>query len=267
MTTDVTMIQLLKAELFKIRKNKSLYVMLFGQMILFMLSALSLMNDFSELGGSDTLSSKFLETTYTTSSIVILSYFSFFQIILFCSSICDTEHRNNGYKQLFVLPVCRGKIFFSKQILYLSILVVAWLVYIASYYLGALIIAAYNNYPVSEIISSQLPPFFLKVFVGILPLFALQYFLSLYFKKYIVPIAIGIFGFGFTFVAIAAQWKIEPYNPYGLSLYYVIVHFRSSFFGSIVPDMSRIYNAIIEFIAFTGVSYIYFTRFLNSTKK
>lgn len=266
MKPNISMVQLLKAELFKIKKNKSLYLMLFSQFLVFLIAAYTLMRNFEDFTGSKP-NVGIVKTTFTSAAFGILTYFSYFQIILFCSSICETERRNNGYKQLFILPVSKAKIFWSKQVLYLTVLVASWLVYVVAYLLVAWMLSARYGLPMTDILSPEAPRFFMNVFIGILPLYALQYFLSLFFNKFLIPIAFGIIGFAVAIIGIGIMAKSANYNPYAFPLFHIVNFVKGGIFGGKFSSGEVLTNALIEFALLISMSYAYFTLRINASKR
>lgn len=261
------MLQLLKAELFKIKKNKSLYLMLFGQFIVFLLATYILVKEIRPITGKNPDMS-FLLKTFTTFSFFALTYFSYFQVILFSTSICETERRNNGYKQLFILPVSKSKIYFSKQILYILVLLTSWVIYILAYLASAYLVSRIYNVTVSSLIYNGAAHYFFNVFMGILSLYSLQYLLSLFFNKFLIPIGIGIIGFAAAIISIGLIFNNGfSYNPYTYPLVHFFHYVKSDIFSFSTASSGYIIASFIAFLLFSSLSYFYFVKRIDASKR
>jgi len=116
-------------------------------------------------------------------------------IILICSLILQLEYKNNAWKQLFTTPQSIGTIFFSK---YLSILLMIVFLYVM-FNIFMVLAAVVPNLFISKFpfLSTDfdwvgLIKLNVKSMVSILAIVSIQYWLSLRFRNFIVPIAIGL---------------------------------------------------------------------------
>lgn len=202
-----------------------------------------------------------------TGTMIMMCYLSYFQVVLFCSSVCNKEYRNNGYKQLFVLPVKKGKLFLSKQLLYIAVLTLSIFIYFLCYLLLVKFFSIRLNVPFKLLYDSNIVSLFIKIYIGILPLFSIQYLFSLLFKRYLIAIGIAVIGFALTFIAFGFDWKIAPYNPFGQSLYYLLNLLKGYIFGGVKGSTLPYIISLCEYGLFTAISYLYFTRYLNGVKR
>ena len=136
-------------------------------------------------------------------------------VILASSLVTQIEYKNNTTKQLHTTPQKPGVIFFSKLIVIMIMTAELFLLFnIAS--LATAIIP-------SLLFQHRLPIqpfpflFYLKwnlwIYVTCLPIIALQFFLALQFKNFIVPVGVGILILVGTLILIKT-WQYAWLSPY-----------------------------------------------------
>ena len=116
-------------------------------------------------------------------------------IILICSLVVQIEYKNNTWKQVYASPQSYANIFFSK---FLAIQLMILLLF-ALFNLFLLLAAVVPNlfYSKYTFLSStfKYKEFLLlnmRTYISILAISSLQYWLSLRFKNFIVPVGIGL---------------------------------------------------------------------------
>ncbi len=135
-------------------------------------------------------------------------------IILISSLISQLEYRNNTWKQLHTTPQTYTTIFFAKFSVIMLMIIKLFIFFIIGTFVSAII----PSLLITEHLPNQTFPitFFIKenikVFVACLPIIALQYFISLQFKNFIVPIGIGILGLLGSLMGMS--WKYIYFSPY-----------------------------------------------------
>lgn len=115
-------------------------------------------------------------------------------ILLACTIIPQTEHRNNTWKQLLSSPISYTQVFFSKfaviQILLLLVIVLfniaVLLLTIAAQYLDPKL-QLWNFSPDWKLMAGLS----LKTFVSLIGLSSIQYFLGMKYKNFLVPLGVG----------------------------------------------------------------------------
>lgn len=138
-------------------------------------------------------------------------------IILICSLIPQIEFKNNAWKQVFASPQSIGTIFFSK---FLTILIMVVFLLLAFNIL--LILAAivpnlfYSKYRFlsHSIDFIQVLRMNVKTFVSLLAIISFQYWLSLRFKNFIVPIGIGLALLVISLLLYEFHWRHIYKVPY-----------------------------------------------------
>jgi lantibiotic transport system permease protein len=116
-------------------------------------------------------------------------------IILVCSLVPQIEYKNNAWKQVFASPQSLANIFFSKFITIHLMILFCFLLFNIFMIVSAVTVNIFNHdYPFFNhtLNWKGLLKFSFKTYISILGISAIQYWLSLRFKNFIVPIAIGL---------------------------------------------------------------------------
>lgn len=140
--------------------------------------------------------------------------------ILVCSLIAQVEYQNNNWKQVHTTPQTYTTIFLAKySVLFLLIFGVCAIVNVGTILLGIIpCLVLDGNFPVASFPTD----FFLKqnltTFVSALPIFALQFLLSLRFRDFMVAVGIGFTVYIGTMMAL--RFEISYLSPYSYVLFY-----------------------------------------------
>lgn len=151
----------------------------------------------------------FIGDIFSTAVPLLLPFF----LIIVIALNFSIEHKSNAWKKLFVVPHKRITIYSSKVFLILfqvllSLLVFALSIVIFGYLLG--VIHPELNFLETTIGWTHLIKSLVKTFIAYLALISFQLVLSFFFKNFIVPIGIGLFGF---IVGIMlTKWEYLHYN-------------------------------------------------------
>lgn len=185
----------------------------------------------------------FLRFTWKNVSAIILPMF----VILLTSLFVQIEYRNNTWKQVYTLPRKFVDVFFSKFLVIHLVLLVFFGFFSLNILLAGLVVHWLNKgYPLtlSTFPWEALVIVGFRIYVGILPVTAIQYWLSLRFRNFIVPLGVGI---GLWIVGIVLlDWEKIIYYPY---MYAPLLYFTDF---TQYPDHLQILivNALLTFIAF-----------------
>ena len=146
-------------------------------------------------------------------------------IILVTGLVIQIEYRNNTWKQVYASPRTYADIFFSKLIVMLVMILLCFILFNVFIILSGLAInLARPNY---NFYSTPIPLMKMlllsgRMFIAISGIIGIQYFLSLRFRNFIVPMAMGlgllIAGF------IIRQWEHIDYYPY---MYGILAYFKN----------------------------------------
>ncbi|MCG2618094.1 ABC transporter permease [Terrimonas sp. NA20] len=124
-------------------------------------------------------------------SIILLPMF----VILTCSLIVQVEYKNNTWKQVFASPLSTGNIFFSKYTGILAMVIFLLIMFNVFLLLAGVLTDVFHpkfSFLETEVGWGNLIRRTVKSFISLLAIVSIQYWLSLRFRNFIVPIAIGL---------------------------------------------------------------------------
>ena len=144
--------------------------------------------------------------------------------ILQTSLVAQIEHRVNGFKYIFTQPVQRWKVYLSKMITVILVLLISFISFAVLLYCSGSLVGSIHKelmftehpFPWIRVIS-----FLTTVFIANLGLLAIQFWLSLRFKNFIVPIGIGMVLLVTGLIVYRAEESL--YMPYSYSIHGMIL--------------------------------------------
>lgn len=181
-------------------------------------------------------------------SIFLLPMF----IIIICSLVVQIEYKNNTWKQVFSAPQSYASIFFSK-LAAIIVMIVLLLVLFDIFAIGAALVPNLFNRKYGFFEHAFNWSSFLNLnghtLVACLGIVAIQYFLSLRFKNFIVPIGIGLACLVATLIVI--EWEHIFKIPYAHP--FLSMHFQEHKKGGL---QNHEWNAIGYFLFFTAIGFL-----------
>lgn len=136
-------------------------------------------------------------------------------VILVTSLVVQIEYKNNTWKQVYASPRTLADVFFSRFVVIHTLILFAFILFNAFIILTACAVnLLYNEYGFFDhaVPWQELVTLTLKLYFSVLAIIAIQYFLSLRFRNFIIPVGIGlallITGF------MIHQWDKLYYYPY-----------------------------------------------------
>jgi hypothetical protein len=174
-------------------------------------------------------------------------------VILICSMIGQIEYRNGTWKQVYASPRSYFDIYFTKYIVILLFVLFSLIMFNLTLVVGGYTIGLINS---KFAFTQTLPPFghmirlTSRIFIAILAMSAIQYWLSIRFRNFIVS-----FGIGFAVMVtslILQVWDPAHYIPY---LYPTQVY-RHEMFGGGIPTEETLRNSILIFITVMLLGYL-----------
>lgn len=136
-------------------------------------------------------------------------------VILICSLVPQIEYKNNAWKQVFASPLTMGQVFFSKYTAIHLMILLLFLCFNLFMILGAYV--ANWVHPELPFTTSSLPLgnillLSLRTYIALLAIIAFQYWFSLRFRNFIVPIGLGL---GLLVMSLVAmRWEHADKLPY-----------------------------------------------------
>lgn len=209
----------LRSEILKTKRTASVYFAIAAAAFGPLMSMLDLLLDGVRPEEGPTLFNRMLTSKFQMMGFVILPYF----VILACTLLPQIEYKNNTWKQVLASPQSRATIFFSKfiniQLLVLLFLVANQLLMLA----GAVIL--HFVHPSLEILKQPLNGYNIlmtpvNAFIGMLAIGAIQFWLGLRFRNFVVPVAIGFACWvAGTILVVQSQTAVAAYFPYSYHVY------------------------------------------------
>ena len=144
-------------------------------------------------------------------------------LILVCTLLPQIEYKNNTWKQVFTSPKTKSDIFLAKFISIQLLTLAFFIINLLFTFICALVV--YFKNPSLNLLSQPLNGYDIAMlrinsYVVLLGLCAIQYWLGLRFKNFIVPIGIGVaLYFAGTLLVMQLQQNNILYLPYTMFLY------------------------------------------------
>ncbi len=158
---------------------------------------------------------------YLNFSLPIIEIFLIPYIVLICSSIAFYEHQGQAWKLLYTLPIKKVNFYFSKLLLALFLLVGAYILFALLTYCSGMILGfifpsfEFHYYPPEWI---NIVRVIARSFISALAILALQFWISIRWKNYVIPVGIGLLGYIFG-LSIAGAFKWAQFIPYCAPIY------------------------------------------------
>lgn len=138
-------------------------------------------------------------------------------IILVSTLITQIEIKNNTWKQVFASPQSVANIFFSKFLAIHIMILFCYLMFNMLMITSAVVANLFNdkyNFLSKSIDWERLLKLNVRTYLSILAISAIQYWLSLRFKNFIVPVGIGLALVVCSIIAMNYQWQHIYKYPY-----------------------------------------------------
>lgn len=237
---------ILQAEWYKLWKSKVVFIIFAGPLMSLLIGLLVQPDDF-QMNPNEWFQSLFwMNFSYALLFLPLVTG-------VLASIICRYEHQTNSWKQLLVLPIHRGTVFFAKFSL---LLIIAWVIQIlfilAVWFVG--VIKGFTDPFPKEIIWKTLFGGWIATF----PLIALQFWLSILCKSFAVPFAVNVF-FTLPSILAANSEQLGPYYPWAQPFLMMVVGAEegNTFY---VPWDQLVMVVGGSFLLFLIIGYWYFQR-------
>lgn len=170
-------------------------------------------------------------------------------------SLCDVEYKNYGFRLLFTRPISKLTIYSSKIVFLLEINFISFLIGYLTFLLSGFALDKllpgyeFSSYNVNNLIAS----YFLYLFIALSAVSFIQYYLSLIFKSFVLPIG---FASLMTIFCIIAQNKDYIY----LIPYSTVWRLNYCFYSGIINFSKGEYVNIAYVLFFVVISFFVFIR-------
>lgn len=170
-------------------------------------------------------------------------------------SLCDVEYKNYGFRLLFTRPISKLTIYSSKIVFLLEINFISFLIGYLAFLLSGFALDKllpgyeFSSYNVNNLIAS----YFSYLFIALSAVSFIQYYLSLIFKSFVLPIG---FASLMTIFCIIAQNKDYIY----LIPYSTVWRLNYCFYSGIINFSKGEYVNIAYVLFFVVISFFVFIR-------
>lgn len=157
--------------------------------------------------------SRYANATLTIYALFVITTLA----VLVTSFIGNIEHKSNGWKFVYTMPVTRFSIYSAKPLLILLLLLFNFLLLVLCIWIsGYLVNTILPEYEFDYFKAPWLAIFQkgLHAIISVLGVLGIQYFLTIRFKNFLVPLGVGIFGMIFGFILTSINTKFILFCPY-----------------------------------------------------
>jgi hypothetical protein len=185
-------------------------------------------------------------------------------IVLLIALLLNIEHKSNAWKHIFVLPVSKSKIFFSKYLVLICLMILFYILVVFFFLTGGVILGLWKSefnflrYIPSysyHSIQSGIASFIARSFISVSAVMAIHFWLSFRLKNLFLNIGIGLAGLIIAVTMVIGNWESVVYVPYAFPV--LMCNFT--------PDAQNflsnfhIYSLIVFFVV-SLLSYLDFSR-------
>ena len=188
-------------------------------------------------------------------------------LVLLSALLLNIEHQSNTWKHTFVLPISKAKIYWSKYLLLIGLVILFYGLLLVFFFSGGLLLSLWKsnfnflNYPPSYFynsVSSGVGAYVFRSFISSLGIIAIHFWLSFRLKNMFINIGIGLAGVVIAISMYIGHWASMVFFPYSFPVLMCnytpdAYHFLSDF---------QI-NSLICFVVISIFSYLDFTKRFN----
>ncbi len=177
-------------------------------------------------------------------------------VVILASLVAYQEHRNGMWKHLFVQTVHRREVYLAKLVYTLVLFAAAHLLFVLTMLMAGLLLGLLRSD--AGLLShapdlGQIALLYARTILSILGLLGLQYWISMRFSVFLVPLTAGIIGYVGTTLLIGAPWA--ALNPYAFSTLY-LAEYADGTSGFTWIDL----YSLMYFVCFTVLGVLDFQR-------
>lgn len=145
-------------------------------------------------------------------------------ITLAAGLLAQIEFRDNAWKQVLATPQRLTTVFVAKALVFLFMLFQLLGLFMVAMWISAMLPPVFSSlpFPTAAIPWTEIGAEFLDYFIACLPIVALQFVLSLHFRNFAFPMAIG---FGLWFLSVGLlSWEFSWTLPFAHGAYFHLAH-------------------------------------------
>jgi lantibiotic transport system permease protein len=185
-------------------------------------------------------------------------------IVLLIALLLNIEHKSNAWKNIFVLPVSKTKIFFSKYLVLAGLMLLFYILSVIFFLMGGAILSLWKSefnflkyFPsyYYQSVQSGITSYIIRSFISASAIMAIHFWLSFRIKNLFLNIGIGLAGCILAVSMVIGNWGSVIYVPYAFPV--MMCNF--------IPDSHNFlsvfhFNSLIVFFVVSILSYFDFTR-------
>ena len=244
----------LRSEMLKTRRTASFYLTLILAAVIPVVLFLNVCFDGIEPENKNNVFNALFREAFTMTGFLIFPMF----IVLLCTLLPQIEYKNNAWKQVLASPQTKGNIFIAK---FLNIHLLLLIFLVANHlFMFLAAVGIHLVQPSLQVFSKPLDVSAVltrgvNTYIALLAMSALQFWLGLRFKNFIVPMAVGLSGW-----FIGAMMVMEFHSSYA-------VYFPYSFhvFSVFPKDSSQLPSILWTSAGYTVVLLV--LNFLDFRRK
>src|SRR5215203_5451624 len=237
----------LRSEILKTKRTAAFYFTLVGAAVIPFTFLLNLLMDGIEDTRKDPLNS-ILKLHSEMNGLVIFPMF----VILVCTLLPQIEYKNNTWKQVLTSPQTKANVFMAKLV-NIQLLILLFLV-ATHVFMFVTLAAAHFIDPSLDLLNQPLDGYVVlskavNAYITVLAVCAIQFWIGLRFKNFIVPIAIGL-GLWLTGTLMALEYhsSMANYFPYSFQIFPIFPNYKSAL--NQVAWTSVVYSVLALLIGF-----------------
>jgi hypothetical protein len=184
-------------------------------------------------------------------------------IVLLVTLLLNIEHKSNSWKHLFVQPVSKTRVFFSKYLVLIWLIILFYLLSMVFFLSGGALLSiwksefnffSYSPTYTYQSVQSGIASYIVRSFISVTGIIALHFWLSFRLKNQFLNIGIGLAGLIIAISMVIGNWESVIYMPYAFPV------LMCNFTPASHAFLSGFHmNSLIFFLVISLLSYIDFS--------
>lgn len=253
----ISLFTILKSEHYKLRFNIAIWLFLLFPLFMTLCVDIYVLFKHADAVNNPTITFDYNPWVWILGRYIFEFYSLLYPILaaVLSYSLCDVEYKNYGFRLLFTRPISKVTVYSSKMVFLLEINFISFLIgYLTFLLSGFALDKLLPGYEFSSYNVNNLTAFYFSyLFIALSAVSIMQYYLSLIFKSFVLPI--GFAGF-MTIFGVIAQNKDYIY----LIPYSTVWRLNYCFYSGIINFSKGEYVNIAYVLFFVVISFFVFIR-------
>lgn len=186
-------------------------------------------------------------------------------IVLLVTMLLNVEHKSNSWKQLFVLPVSKTRIFFSKYLVLISLVILFYLLTILFFLSGGVLLSLWKSdfnflrYTPSyyyQSVRTGIASYLVRSLISTAGIISIHFWLSFRLRNVFLNIGIGLAGLIIAVSMVIGNWSSVIYMPYAFPVLMCNFTPAAGTFLSVFHINGLVFSFVVlllSYIDFTGI--------------